>query len=142
MMACEAMTVARWRRRPAGNAPNPGASWIERIFDALRVGDQQRRLPEIVQHQSGQHHGEPGQADRKAAEMAHVGIHRLATGDGQECGAENGEADVEVLVKQEIEGIERAEGDEDAGRHDDAMDAERGQNGEPYRPSRVRICRR
>ena len=63
--------------------------------------------------------------------MAHVGVHRLATGDGQKCGADNGKADVEVLVDQEIEGIERAEGDEHAGRHDDAVDAERGEHGEP-----------
>ena len=63
--------------------------------------------------------------------MAHVGVHRLATGNGQKRSADNGKADVEVLVDQEIEGIERAEGDEHAGRHDDAVDAERGENGEP-----------
>ena len=76
------------------------------------IGDEQRRLPEIVQHQGGQGHREPGQPDRHAAEMAHVGIHRLAAGHGQEGGAEDGEADVEILVEQEVEGIERAEGGE------------------------------
>ena len=63
--------------------------------------------------------------------MAHVGVHRLATGDRQKCGADNGKADVEILVDQEIEGIERAEGDKHTGRHEDAVDAERGEHREP-----------
>ena len=63
--------------------------------------------------------------------MAHVGVHRLATGDGQKCRTDNGKADVEVLVDQEIERIERAEGGEHGGRLDDAVDAERGQHREP-----------
>ena len=63
--------------------------------------------------------------------MAHVGIHRFAAGDGEERGAENGEADVEILVDQEIEGIERAQRREHRRRLDDAVDAEGCQHGEP-----------
>jgi hypothetical protein len=39
--------------------------------------------------------------------MAHVGIHGFAAGHREKSGAEDGEADVEVLMDQEIEGIER-----------------------------------
>ena len=35
--------------------------------------------------------------------MAHVGIHRLAAGHREEGGAEHGEADVEILMQQELE---------------------------------------
>ena len=100
---------------------------VERIIDRAGVGDQQRRLPEIVQHQRRQRDGEPGEPDRHPAEMPHVGVHRLAAGHGQEGGAEDGEADVEILVDQEIEGIERAERCEHRRRLDDAVDAEQRQ---------------
>ena len=104
---------------------------VERIFDRGRIGDKQRRLPEIVQHQRRQRHGKPGEADWHASEMPHVGIHRLATGHGEERRAKNGEADVEILVDQEIEGVERAQRGEHRRRLDDAVDTERGQHGEP-----------
>ena len=63
--------------------------------------------------------------------MAHVGIHRLAAGHREEGGAEDGEADVEILMDQEIEGIERTERGEHAGARDDAVDAEQGDHQEP-----------
>ena len=89
------------------------------------------RLAEIIQHQRGQRHREPGEPDRQPAEMAHVGIHRLAAGHGKKRRAENGEADVEVLMDQEVERIERTERGEHAGRLDDAVDAEHGEHQEP-----------
>ena len=63
--------------------------------------------------------------------MAHVGIHRLAAGDREEGRAENGKADVEILVDQEFERIERAQRRQHRRRLDDAVDAERGENDEP-----------
>ena len=94
---------------------------IERIVERGRIGDEQRRLPEVVQHQGGQGDGEPRQADRHAAEMAHVGIHRFAARHGQESGAQDGETDVEILVEQKIEGIGRADGGEHGRRAGDAV---------------------
>ena len=103
----------------------------ERIVDRRGIDDKQCRLSEIVQHQCGQRHRKPGEPDRHPSEMPHIGIHRLAAGDGEERGAENGEADVEILVDQEIEGIERAQRSQHRRCLDDAMDAERGQHGKP-----------
>ena len=93
MIACDAMTVASVAKsdqrimRPVGRKP------VERIFERRRIGHQQRALSEIVEHQSRQHDAKPGEPDRSAAEMAHVGIHRLAAGHGQECCAEHRKAD-------------------------------------------------
>ena len=46
----------------------------EGVFDGGRVLHQQRALTEIIQRQARQHQAEPGAADRRAAEMAHVGV--------------------------------------------------------------------
>ena len=74
---------------------------------AAGLGDEQRGLAEVVEHEGGQGDREPRQADRHAAEMAHVGIHRLAARHRQEGGAQDGEADVEIVVEQEVDGIGR-----------------------------------
>ena len=44
---------------------------------------QQRALAEVVEHQRRQHQPEPGQPDRPPAEVAHVGVQRLAAGDAR-----------------------------------------------------------
>jgi hypothetical protein len=73
--------------------------------------------------------------------MAHVGIHRFATSHREKGRAEDREADVEILVQQEIEGIKRADGGEHAGRLHDAVDAkqrdcqEPGQHHRPENPA-------
>ena len=107
MIACEAITVATRRERDQRIMQPVRRQLIERIVDRGGVGDQQRGLAEIIEDQGGQRHREPGEPDRHPAEMAHVGIHRLAAGHRQKGGAEDGEADVEILVDQEIEGIKR-----------------------------------
>lgn len=103
----------------------------ERIFDHRGIGDQQRGLAEIIQHQRRQADREPGKPDRQAPEMPHIGIHRFAAGHGEEGCAEDREGDVEVLVDQEVEGVERTECRQHGRCLDDAVDAERGQHDEP-----------
>ena len=63
--------------------------------------------------------------------MAHVAIHRFAAGHREKGGAEDGKADVEVLMDQEIEGTERTDGGEHARRLCDAVDAEQCDHQEP-----------
>ncbi|MHC2522020.1 hypothetical protein ACVMHW_007902 [Bradyrhizobium diazoefficiens] len=63
--------------------------------------------------------------------MAHVGIHGFAPGDREEGCAEDREGDVKILVDQEFDGVERAERRQHGRRLDDAVDAERGEHGEP-----------
>ena len=76
--------------------------------------EQQRALPEIIDHQRGQHETEPGGLDRLAAEMAEVGIERLAAGDREEHRAERDQADEAVAGEERhrVIGIDR---EEDAG---------------------------
>ena len=72
--------------------------------------------------------------------MTHVGIHRFAARHREKGGAENGEADVEVPVDQEIEGIKRTDGGKHAGCLHDTVDAEQGDHHEPgqhHRPEDI-----
>ena len=73
------------------------------MVDGRGIGDKEGYLPEVVEHEGGQGDGEPRQADRHAAEMAHVGIHRLAARHGQEGRAQDGEAHVEIAMEQEVD---------------------------------------
>ena len=65
----------------------------------------QRALAEIVDQQRRQHEAEPGALDRPAAEMAEIGVERLAAGDGEEHRAERDQADVAVR-RHEADGVE------------------------------------
>jgi hypothetical protein len=78
------------------------------MIDRAGVDDEYCGLPKIVQHQRRQRDGEPGEPDRNPAEMPHIGVHCLAAGHGQEGRTEDRKADVEILMGQEIEGMERA----------------------------------
>ena len=53
--------------------------------------EDERRLAGVIEHQAGEHHAVPGEADRPGAEMAHVGVERLGAGDAQEHAAEHEE---------------------------------------------------
>jgi hypothetical protein len=59
---------------------------------------EQRALAEVVEQEARQHDHVPGPADRAAAEVAHVGVQRLAAGDDQEHRAEQQEAVPAVVV--------------------------------------------
>ncbi len=81
--AWDAMTVATSPARPSGSAPSSapaGRTGWRRQPGRLQ---DQRALAEVVQRQRGEHHREPGPADRRAAEVAHVRVQRLGTGDRQ-----------------------------------------------------------
>ena len=106
-----AITVTRVARITRGIRPQDGRHQEERIVDVLRMGDDEGALAQIVQHQSREHHAEPGEADGFLAEMAHVGIERFAAGDGQKHAAENQKRksrlfDQHANAIQRIEGIE------------------------------------
>ena len=58
---------------------------------AVGVADQQRGLPEVVEEQAGQHEPYQASGDRRASEVAHVGVERLAAGDDEEDAAEGEE---------------------------------------------------
>ena len=59
---------------------------------ARTARQQQRALPEVVEEQRREDDAVPGEADRPRAEMAHVGVERLAAGDAEDDRAEDEEA--------------------------------------------------
>ncbi len=88
-------------------------------------------MPEIVQREAGQHDREPGQPNGPAAEVAHVGIHRLAAGHGQEYRAQDGEAGRWRCVQEVGQGVKRADGGEHLRLARDTAEAEDGEHHEP-----------
>ncbi len=95
---------------------------------AQRVGvlEQQNALPEVVEQERRQNHGVPSPADRPRAEVAHVGVERLAAGDHQDHRAQDQEAVQPVLPQeaQPVQGAHRAQ-------HRDVVAALRQDAGEP-----------
>ena len=92
MSACEAMMAAAVASATSGRSAQDGASRKNGCLARGAVDQQQRALAEVVQQERGQHEREPGEANRPLAEVAHVGVQRLAAGDRQEHRAEHREA--------------------------------------------------
>ena len=88
-----AITVAAVASTTIGISSTVGHQPVERILDRLGIGEHQRALAEIIDQQRGQDEREPCQSDRLAAEMAEIGIQRLAAGDGEKHQAERHQAD-------------------------------------------------
>src|SRR5205823_6008225 len=86
---------------------------IERIFDCRWVGEHLRALPEIIQNQRRQHETEPGGLNGQAAEMAEVGIERLAAGNDQKYRAQGDESDVTMVSKKRYR-VERIDSEQHA----------------------------
>ena len=108
----------------------------ERVVGQLRVAQDLRRLAGIVQQQPRQHDAGPGEAHRAAAEMAHVGIQRLAAGQRQKHAAEHDEA-APAVMDQESRAVERADGGEHAGEAGDGDGADRADHREPDQHDRA-----
>ena len=77
---------------------------VERVFDRRRIGQHLGALAEIIDQQRRQHQAEPGGLDRLAAEMAEIGIERLAAGHRQEYRAERDQAD-RAVGEQEVDAV-------------------------------------
>ena len=90
----------------------------------------QRALAEIVQHQRRQHQTEPGKPDREAAEMAHVGVERLAAGHRQHHRAQRDEGHQRV-VGNEVRRVGRRHRDQHHRVIEDLLRAQRDQHREP-----------
>ena len=75
------MIAAAVARTTSGSSAHDGASRKNGCSAAVGVEQQQRALAEVVEQQRRQHQREPGEADRPLAEVAHVGVERLAAGD-------------------------------------------------------------
>ncbi len=112
MTAWLAMTVAIVARITSGSRRPVGRQQEERIVQRLGVLQDQRTLAQIVQRQAGKDEPDPGDLDRRPAEMAHVGVERLGAGDGEEDAAQDDEAD-SPWSRQEAERVTGLKADQD-----------------------------
>ena len=90
----------------SGRSAQSGASRKNGCSRRCGVDQQQRALTEVVEQQRRQHEREPRQADRPFAEMAHVGVQRLAARDDEEHRAEHGEP-MQPWSRKERDGVPR-----------------------------------
>jgi hypothetical protein len=92
-------------------------------------------LPEVIEYQGGRGDAEPGDPDGPFAEVPHVGVKRLGTGDGEEDRAEDDKGGVAVRRRkpQRMRWIERGE---DAGCLHDVRDAGCAERHEPQQAHR------
>ena len=107
MTACEAITVATVASTTIGIRLHSGKREEERVRDRLGVLEDQRALAEVVEHQRREDEEEPRAADRRAAEVAHVGVQRLGAGDGEHHRAEREERRAAV-VDEELDRVASA----------------------------------
>ena len=108
---------------------------VERVFDRLRVRDEQRALAEIVQHQRRRHQAEPGDADGALSEVAHVGVKRLGAGDRKQHGSKHHERG-SAMTGGKAQGMDRVQRLEHRGHLRDVPYANRGEGNEPQRADR------
>ena len=80
--------------RPVGQQQEEGA------VDRRGVAQDQRALAEVVEGQGREHEQEPGAADGRRAEVAHVGVERLGAGDGQHDRAAGDEGQERVVHEE------------------------------------------
>jgi hypothetical protein len=100
------------------------------ISSAGRLGEQ-RRLAEVVEQQPREHEAVPGDLDRLAAEVPHVGVQRLAAGDDEEDRPERDEPLPRVL-DEEVDRVRRRHGPQHLGMGDDLAQPEHAERREPH----------
>ena len=96
MTACEAMTVATVASTTSGSVAQSGPGG-RRGWTALGSSRIIAPWPEVVEGERGEDDEEPGEADGRPAEVAHVGVERLGAGDRQHHRAHGDEGDERVL---------------------------------------------
>ena len=93
------------------------------VLDGCRVCQQQGPLTKIVQREAGHDHGKPGNPNRFFAEVAHVGVERLATRHAEHNSAQNDEGGARVIPNK-AHRVMRADGPENGRMGDDVADAQ------------------
>jgi hypothetical protein len=107
----------------------------ERIDLCGRIAERQRALPEIVQHQAGQHEPRPGPPYRLGAKVTHVGVQRFGPGDAQHHRTEDDEGEALVL-NAELDREAWRDRQQHIGMEHDLLDAEDANDEEPRRHHR------
>ena len=78
-----AMIVATVASTISGSEQKGWAEPVEDVVRDRRAFQNQGRLAGVVQDEAREDHCRPGKPDRPGAEMAHVGVKRLRSGDAQ-----------------------------------------------------------
>ena len=112
----------------------------ERVRRRLRVGQHQAALPEVVQRERREHHGGPGQPDRPAAEMPHVGVERLGSGHRQEHRSHHPQR-AKAVLDEELDGHRRVDRPEDHRPVKGVKQSQRRQDDEPHQRYRAEVRR-
>jgi len=110
----------------------------KRVLNSALVAENQRTLAEIIERQRRKNHREPRGPDRKAAEMTHIRVERLAAGDGQRDGAQHDKADCRMGYEK-VEGVNGTDRREDTGKRADLDQSEDTQHGKPQRHNGTEI---
>src|SRR6266550_7809783 len=108
----------------------------KRVLEGIGVGEEQSSLAEIVEEQRRQNDTEPAEADRQAAEMAHIRIHCLGAGEREKGGAEHGKTDARSGMSQKDQRVVRAGRAQDRRCREDTAQAEQTDRDEPYQHHR------
>jgi len=82
---------------------------VEQVFGGAGVAEEEGALAEVIEQQAGHRDGEPSGADRPGAEVAHVGVHGLGAGDGEEHRTEDDEGAGRV-AETDADGMARVDG--------------------------------
>ncbi len=109
---------------------------IERVGQRRRIAQQQRTLAAVIEEQRWQDEAEPGEPDRLAAEMAHVGVQRFGAGDGENDRAERDER-LPMMMPEKGDGMGRVQGTQNRRIGHDLEKAKAGQDGEPQAHDRA-----
>ena len=94
------------------------------------MGQQQSALTEVVEQERRADEAEPVDLDRPLTEVAEVRVERFATGRNQKDRSEN-EKGAKAVVDEEVQRVERIDGDQNTGVLNDAANAEDGDGREP-----------
>ena len=124
------MIVAQVASPISGQSAQPGHEMVERVLERGGIAQDQGTLAEIVEHEAGQDQAEPGEADRVAAEMAHVGVERLRPGD-REHDRTQGHERLPAGQPEQAQRVARVEGGEHGGVLHDLGEAEQPEGREP-----------
>jgi hypothetical protein len=130
MTACEAMTVAAGGEEDHREPTPPGDEQEERAADGGRIAQDQCTLTQVTEDAGGEDQDQPDPGDRRAAEVSHVRVQRLGSGDGEHHRGQREERGRE-MPGQEAEGVGRGQRLEDRRVGRDAAHPDDADRGEP-----------
>ena len=104
---------------------------VKRIFHSFRIGQQQRTLAEVVQHQAGHDHRKPSQTNGLLSKVPHVCVQGFAACHAQHHCAQNQKSYLR-LGEHETQRMMRTQGPQDFWMVNDVIHTQCGNDGKPH----------